>query len=171
MMKKPITAEAAFERMASLCARSEQCEADIRQKLFRMGIPPAQAAEIIDSLIGQRFIDNERFARAFANDKCRFSGWGRHKIRMALSAKRIGAADIALALDSIDPGDYTDALSRVASAKARGMDLNGPEGRDSRIRLYRHILSRGFESDFAMKAVREMAASQIRNSQTRKESR
>lgn len=158
-MPKPITPEAARIRLADLCARSEQCEADVRQKLYRLGLSSGEVQSIVTSLIEERFIDNARFARSFARDKCRFSSWGRNKIRLALAAKRISAADIAQGLASIEEHDYMDALRRTAAAKARGLDLNGAEARENRLKLFRHILSRGFESDLASKAIRELLSS------------
>lgn len=153
---RPTTPEAALARMADLCARSEQCEADIRQKLYRLGLQSGDVQKIIESLIADRFIDNARFARSFARDKSRFSLWGRNKIKLALAAKRISAPDIRQALDSIDEEDYMETLTRVTAAKARGLDLKGPDGRENRIKLFRHILSRGFESELATKAIRDL---------------
>lgn len=152
--KKPVTVDAARIRMADLCARSEQCEHDIRQKLFKMGLPSSQSNEVISYLTDNRFLDNSRFARSFARDKCRFSGWGKYKIRMALAAKRISSADISEGLDAIETDDYSDALRRTASAKARTLDLFGEDARENRMKLYRHILSRGFEPQLASDMVK-----------------
>lgn len=137
--------------MASLCARSEQCTHDIIRKLRNLGLPPDERAEVMDELRERGFLDDSRYARAFARDKVRFSGWGRMKIRGALAAKGIGgkAADAALA--AIEPADYADALSRAARAKARQIDLSTREGR---VKLFRHLISRGFEYDAAMEGVK-----------------
>lgn len=159
---KPITAEAAKLRMASLCARSEQCEADIRQKLYRLGLSSSEVQKIVSSLIDERFIDNARFARSFARDKVRFASWGRNKIRLALAAKRMTSSDITQGLEAIEEKDYHEALHRVALAKARDLDLNGAEGRENRIKLFRHLLSRGFESDLVSKTVNTLAESSKR---------
>lgn len=155
-MKKAITKEEARERMAALCARSEQCEADIRQKLYRLGFPSGIVQEIVTSLMEEKFIDNARFAGCFARDKCRFSLWGRNKIRLYLAAKRISSADIAKALESIDEKDYLYALHRTAATKARGMNLSGSDGRENRLLLFRHLVSRGFESSLASMAIKEI---------------
>lgn len=152
----PITPEAARLRMADLCARSEQCEADIRQKLYRLGLSSGDVQKTIEFLTEEQFIDNARYAQAFARDKCRFSSWGRNKIRMALAAKRISPALILQALDSIEQKDYLEALKRTAVSKARTLDLNGPEGRENRVKLFRHILSRGFEADLASKIIKQL---------------
>lgn len=159
--KKIPSPEKALLKMSDLCARSEQCESDIRQKLYRMGLASGQVQEVVTRLIEGKFIDNARYARSFARDKVRFSAWGRNKIRLGLMAKRISATDISAALEAIEEKDYLDALKRAARAKARGMELTGPDGRENRLKLFRHILSRGFESDLASKMVRDIAAGNI----------
>lgn len=152
-MKKPLSPEAARLRMADLCARSEQCEYDIRTKLTRLGIGGESADSIIDFLRRERFIDDLRFARSFARDKCRFSSWGNAKIRLGLLAKRLPRPAIEEGLEGIERKDYLDALRRVTLAKARQLDFSTETAADSRLKLYRHILSRGFESALASKAV------------------
>lgn len=154
--KKSVTKEAALTRMADLCARSEQCRYDVARKLSVMGLTGCQVEEILTYLKDNRFVDDARYAGSFARDKCRFSGWGRYKIRVALMAKHIPAGIISDALESIDQQDYTSALRRVAESKARSLDLWGEERRENRMKLYRHILSRGFESDAAQKIIRDI---------------
>lgn len=155
-VKKPLSPEAARLRMADLCARSEQCEFDIRTKLLRLGLSKSDSEELLQFLRDNKFIDNSRFAVSFARDKCRFSFWGKNKIRLGLMAKRIPKTDIDNALREIDNKDYIDALRRVTLAKGRQLDLTGENAREERLKLYRHILSRGFSSDLAAKAVESM---------------
>ena len=151
--KKPVTPEAAKLKMAALCARSEYCEYEIREKLWRMGISRYAADEIIGFLVENRFIDNLRFAKGFANDKTRFAGWGRRKTRQALALKRISSAHISEALENIDETEYEAALKRVAESKAKGLDLTSY---DDRTKLYRYLLSRGYESDMAARLISTM---------------
>ena len=84
---KQISAKDALVRLETLCARSEQSTGEAREKLRRWGILSADAEKIIDSLVDRRFIDNARFARAFARDKIRFSKWGRIKVSQKLREK------------------------------------------------------------------------------------
>lgn len=152
MKKSPKQADpdALLKRMAGLCARSEQCTFDIATKLFKAGLPRDKREEIIDYLTANRYLDDARFARSFASYKVRFAAWGKRKIRMALAAKRIGGAQIAEALDAIEERDYEEALQRVIESKKRDLDLSD---REQRAKLYRSLLSRGFESDFISKAI------------------
>ncbi len=140
---KQINPDKARLKMADLCARSEQCEHDIREKLKRYQLSSRDIDGIISFLSERHFIDNARFAKSFTNDKVRFSGWGRNKIRLALKMKKISYDDINSAFENIDESEYNHSLARVAKSKCKGMDLTDYEQRN---KLFRYLLSRGYES-------------------------
>lgn len=142
--KKTPDPDALLKRMAGLCAKSEQCTFDISSKLYKAGLPKEKREEIIEYLIANRYLDDSRFARSFASYKVRFSAWGKRKIRMALAAKRIPSQLISEALDNIDDTDYFNAISRVAQAKKKDLDLSD---RREVAKFYRQLLARGFEPD------------------------
>ena len=144
LQSRPADPEALLKRMAGLCAKSEQCIFDIRTKLFKAGLQREKREEIIDYLVANRYLDDARFARSFAGYKVRFAAWGKRKIRMALAAKRIPADFISAALESIDEEDYEAAITRVIESKKRELDISDS---NQRAKLYRHLLSRGFETD------------------------
>ena len=152
-MKKPYTKESALIAMGTLCARSEQCEADIVKKLRLKGLPYPDIQDVIAKLRSDSFIDDHRFARSFANDKVRFSAWGRNKIRLALITKRIESEAVAAALQSIDETDYKAALARAAQSKVKSLDL---QEYDDRLKLYKFLVSRGFESALASREVKRL---------------
>lgn len=152
--KKPVSMEAARLKMADLCARGEHCSFEIKEKLRKMQISTSIAEEITDYLIENRYIDNLRFATAFARDKVRLSGWGRNKIRMALAMKRIDSSDIREALDEIDEEDYDAALNKAAAAKAKSLDLSDY---NDRARLFRHLAARGFEASLISRTIKSLS--------------
>ena len=151
--KKPITKEAALLKMADLCARGEHCAFEIREKLRKMQLAASDANEIVEYLEENRYIDDSRFARAFARDKVKFSGWGKNKIRRALAMKRIPSAEISSALEEIDPEEYMAVAVNAAKAKARNLDLSDY---DDKGKLYRHLASRGFEGSVISKAIQSI---------------
>lgn len=156
-MKKEVTYEKVLLRLAGLCASSEQCSGDIRSKALKAGLSVTDAERVVEYLVGNKYVDDGRFARAFANDKVRFSGWGRMKIRIGLRSKGLSDAMVSSALQSIDADDYKEALGRALAAKARSLDLTDVKGRQS---LYRHLASRGFESSLIVSAIREFMSRQ-----------
>lgn len=155
MAKRKPTPDGMLLRMAGLCAGAEQCTADIRGKILRQGFSAEEAEHMITYLTQNRYIDDARYARAYAADKVRFSGWGRMKVRLGLRAKGMEDSVIAPALESIPDADYEEALRKVMAAKARGLDLGEVKDRQ---KLYRHMASRGFESQLIITEMRRYIA-------------
>lgn len=138
--RKPVSAESMRLRLAGLCARSEQCEYDLRLKMARAGLKTDEADSIIDFLREQRFLDDGRYVRAFVRDKITFSGWGPAKIRATLAAKRLPRAIVDEALEEAESEEMGKSLMRAARAKARSLDLTT---REDMVKLLRHLMSRG----------------------------
>lgn len=155
-MKREISFDAMLVRIAGLCAAAEQCSGDLRAKILKKGFSHQQADEMLSYLISNGYVDDTRYARAFASDKVRFSGWGKMKIRMALRVKGFSDSDISVALDNVSSADYAGALDKALSVKAGGLDLTDVRDRQ---RLYRHLASRGFESTVIIPAIRRYIAS------------
>lgn len=159
-MKRKPTAEEMLVKMAGLCANAEQCTADIRQKILKQGFSTEEAEKMISYLCANRYIDEARYSRAYAVDKVRFSGWGNMKVKMGLRGKGMSDAIISQALDYIPEKEYEYALEKVLSAKARALDLKDVKDRQ---KLYRHLASRGFESQLIISAIRNHIKRQLEN--------
>ena len=153
-MAKILTPPEALHRAAALCSSAEHCTADIREKLARWGVTEADSRTIIDRLVQERFIDEQRYAVAFVKDKFRFSGWGRIKMRYALQQKRIDGSDIDHALATLDEEQYNDRLLELLQAKSRSLRDDDPEAR--RAKLFRFATSRGFESALIFNALKQV---------------
>lgn len=151
MKRRKPTAEEMLVKMAGLCAGAEQCSADIRSKILKAGFALEEAETMLGYLQKNRYIDDSRYARAYAADKVRFSGWGRMKVRMGLRAKGISDSIVSQALENINGSDYAEALQKALVSKARSLDLADVKDRQ---KLYRHLASRGFESDVIIAAIR-----------------
>ena len=156
MKKKTITKEKALERLASLCSRSEQCEFDLIRKLTAWGISSSDRKDIIEYLKENRYVDDSRFAKSFANDKARFSSWGPFKIKSELSLRKIKSSFILEAIESIDREIWKEALLKNAASKSKALDLIGEEGLENSVKLFRYLANRGFSSEWSRKAVELM---------------
>lgn len=154
-MKRRPTAEEMLVRMAGLCAGAEQCSADIRAKILKQGFSADEAEKMLTYLCANKYIDDARYARAYAVDKVRFSAWGRMKVRMGLRAKGMSDAIISQALGYIPEKEYAETLDKVLLAKARSLDLTDVKDRQ---KIYRHLASRGFESQLIILAMRAICA-------------
>lgn len=151
MPPKPITPDNAYLRLTTLCARCEQAEGDLRKKLRDWGINSSDSNAIIERLKAERYLDNERYARAYCRDKLRFNGWGRIKIAYMLKGKGIEQEFIDAALADIDEEQYLAILNEALAAKAKTLGSKSEE--QIRASLLRFAASRGFEPALFFPAV------------------
>lgn len=149
-MKKPMSAEQATIRLEELCARSEQCTQEVREKLRKWGIGQHDSDVIVRHLTERHFIDDLRYATAYVRDKYRFSKWGRRKIYQGLAQKRI-ARDLAdEAMDEIDLREYANIAFNSIRLKLRSLPdtLTIQEKRE---KLLRFGIGRGYETSLLLK--------------------
>lgn len=148
---KIITPQEGYFKATTLCSRGEQCTGDILDKLKRWGIADVDAAAIISRLIEERYIDNERFARAYCRDKARFQSWGKRKIIFNLRQKGVSQEIIDDALTHVEDETYSEKLETTLRNKFK--TIAGKDPYKVRASLYRHAASRGFESQEIMQAI------------------
>lgn len=132
--------------MQRLCARREYCSAEIRRKLLsdrRNPLTESQAEEVLSSLRKENYLDDGRYAGAFARDKSSLSGWGMAKIRYALRSKGISEEDINRALESIEPERSQERLHQLLENRRRSL-ADDPKCRQ---KLLRFALARGYAYD------------------------
>lgn len=138
-----ITETEALNRMGAYCSTAEHCRAEVAEKLRRWGLAHEETERIITRLIQDKYIDEERFCRAFIKDKYLFAKWGKIKIGQALQLKKISPSVYWPYLNEIDEEEYLSILQKLLTAKRKSIrakneyELNG--------KLARFALSRGFE--------------------------
>lgn len=138
-----MTSKEALSRIASHCAIAERCKYDIEEKLKKWELSDGDIKQIINLLEKENYINEERFCRAYVNDKFRFSKWGKLKIRQGLQLKRVSTTAIYEALDTIDTKEYIDTLDAIISAKRKSIKAKNQYEFNNK--LIRFALSRGFE--------------------------
>ena len=128
-------------RMMRLCAGRECCRSEIRRKLS--GLPAADVQDILDTLCREGYLDDARYARAFAHDKSALQGWGSLKIRLALQQKQIGDAAIAAALEAIDQPAADARKEQLLQAKWKALAREDDPAR-KQAKFFRYALGRGY---------------------------
>ena len=144
-MKKEMNEQEAYLQLAALCAQAEHCEQEMRDKMKRWELDEMVQNHVINRLTEERYIDNERYARAFVKDKIRYNKWGRRKVQQALWMKRIDTDIQQRVLDEIDEKEYLDVLRPLLKQKRKSIKA----GNDYKLnqKLVRFALSRGFTFD------------------------
>ena len=141
-------------RLQKLCAKAEYYRADIYRKALKaLDGDSAQASRLVDSLVEDRYVDDARYASAFAREKASLQGWGPIKIRFQLRSKGISDAVIAAALEEVEPARAADKLERLLAVKARTLQ-GDPQ---FRLKLIKFGLSRGYEYEAVEEAVKKLS--------------
>ena len=143
---KELTEKEVLSRLQTLCARSEHCSHEMREKMMRWGVASDVQDTIVDRLIDDKFIDDERFARVFISDKLRFNHWGRRKIEQALFQKRIPKQISQPILNEITDQEYIEQLLPLIKSKRKSLS-SVEDDYELRQRLVRFALQRGFTFD------------------------
>lgn len=131
-------------RLQRLCSKAEYCRQDILRKATKDLDGDAEAAaRVLASLVEDQYVDDARFAVAFAREKASIQGWGPVKIRFQLRAKGVSEADITAALQEVEPEKAAGKLDRLLAAKAHVLQ-GDPQ---FKLKLIKFGLSRGYGYD------------------------
>src|SRR5215475_10354937 len=117
MYKKKLTKEQAIQKLRHYCGYQERCHSEVREKLYELGVWKKDHDEIIATLIEENYLNEERFAIAFAGGKFRVKQWGRVKIKYELKQKQVNDYSIRKALQQIDEKKYKTTLHKLTAEK------------------------------------------------------
>ncbi|NJK98551.1 MAG: RecX family transcriptional regulator [Bacteroidales bacterium] len=114
-----MTEKEALNITYKLCSKKEYSSGEIAAKLREWEFPDEKVQEIIQVLIREKFIDDHRYARAFVNDKLKFSRWGKIKIAYMLRQKGVVDDIVREALGEIEDSLYSEILLTELQKKAK----------------------------------------------------
>lgn len=142
---KEMTEQEAFTRLSAQCAQAEHCQHEMVEKMRRWGIGDDVQARVMTRLVGERYVDDERYARAFVKDKVKYNKWGRRKVEQALWLKHIDSDIQQRVLDEISTDDYVQVLRPLLQQKRKTTKAASPYELNQK--LIRFALGRGFGFD------------------------
>lgn len=147
--------EQALHKVAALCSKAEKCVFDVEKKLTQWEIPQSEIDEIVDYLIKEKFIDQERFVRYYIKDKLTFNGWGKQKVKFQLQQKKIDMSLFQQLWEEVDQDQYQEHLENLLKKKRKSI-------KDTDIwavkqKLMRFAAGRGFQMDEIYSALDALA--------------
>lgn len=144
-MQKPLSINEITSKMEHYCAYQERCHGEVVSKLKTMGLSRNEIDAIVVHLIDGNFLNEERFARAFARGKHRIKSWGISRIVNELKARNISQYNINAALKEINADEYDAAFHNLAERHWQGMTERHPLKR--RKKFCDFLLRKGYDSD------------------------
>lgn len=131
-----------LSRLQKLCSKAEYCRADVLRKALKDLEGDEEAAEkVVAALMAEKYVDDARYASAFAREKASLQGWGPVKIRFQLRGKGVSDSIITAALEEIEPEKADARLEKLLVAKARSLEGDPQQ----RLKLLKFALSKGYE--------------------------
>jgi regulatory protein len=143
--KKKHTPTEALAKIQHYCAYQERSHKEVKNKLFEYGLLSDQVDEILSRLITDGFLNEERFAKAFAGGKFRMKKWGKLKIKHELEMLGLTKNCIQRGLKEIEFSDYQKTLSSLIKKKSsESSEENIYKKRD---KIARYVINKGYEPD------------------------
>jgi regulatory protein len=145
------TEQDAYLTLAALCAQGEHCQWEMLEKMRRWEMDEAAQARVMERLVKERYVDDERYARAFVKDKVRYNKWGRRKVEQALWQKHISEDIRQRVLNELDDEEYLAVLRPLLKQKRRS--IKAQSDYEMNQKLMRFALGRGFTFDLIRQCV------------------
>ena len=145
--------EEALQKARHYCAYQERSHSEVRRKLTGFGLRRAEVEDLLSRLIEEDYLNEERFATAFAGGKFRVKKWGRNRIVHELRVRGVAEANIGQALKSIDDEEYRSCVQGLARKKWLELETSAPSPWERSSKVAAYLVARGFEGDLVRKAM------------------
>lgn len=145
----------AKQKAGRFCALRERSPNELFEKLQTWGIAEEDAAQLVTELSKEGFVDEQRFANAYCNDKFEFNSWGKQKIKAYIYTHKLSEAVVQNALDRIDPEKYFNRLLDLAKNKWDKLAKEEEFKRKQKTLAY--LVSKGFEQDLIWSAINSIS--------------
>lgn len=142
-------------KIEQYCAYSERCSSEVRAKLEKFGCEEETIDKLLTHLVEENFLDDERFAKAYANGKLRQNKWGKIKIGLYLKQKEIPPQLISTALASMDDLEYHDILEKILYKKLNSLREPNPYVKNHKAAQY--ATGKGFEQELIWAILKKSA--------------
>lgn len=143
--KRVYNIEIAIERLKNYCSLEDKCQWDVKQKMKEWGLPKISQDQIMELLINQKYIDEERYSKSFCRGKFKIKKWGKIKITNELQKKNISELYIAKGLEEINDAEYHKELDKQYQKKKDAINEKNNFIKNKKIATF--LITKGYESN------------------------
>ena len=148
----PLSTKEATLKAANFCAYQERSQQEVRNKLYDYGLHQVEVDEVLSDLITQGFVNEGRFAKAYAGGKFRMKQWGRIKILQGLKRHKISEYCMKMAMNEIDDDTYKTTLAELL--KKKSLTFKSDNDFERKTKIARYAIGRGFESELVWEVIK-----------------
>jgi regulatory protein len=143
LIRKQLSKEQALQKLKHYCGYQDRSHSEVKEKLYSLGVWKKDHDEIMAALIEEDYLNEERFALAFARGKFRMKQWGRVKIKYELKQRQVSEYSIKKALNQIDEKEYMTSLKKLA--EDRYVSLKGEQYLARKKKTVDYLMQKGYE--------------------------
>lgn len=156
MMQKNerLTPQQALQKLKHYCAYQERCHSEVKEKAYGYGLNKSEVDEAISQLIQEDYLNEERFALAFAGGKFRMKRWGRVKIKHELKQRQVSDYCIRKALASLDDEEYMRVLREETEKRWHSIRGSGTNAFVKMSKTRDYLVAKGFETDLVYQEIK-----------------
>jgi len=148
LQKKKYSYQELLNKMMRYCAMEEKSVFDLKIKLYNLNASKEEIEKIIDQLIDDNFLNEERYVRVFIKGKLNSRKWGRIKIENALRQKNVSSKLIEMLMEeTINPENYQSMIQSVLEKKMIELETKELETQKMKEKLFFYAASKGYEKD------------------------
>lgn len=151
MYKKQVTVEQALQKLKHFCSYQHRSHYETQQKLYSLGLYKKEVELLLSQLVEENYVNEERYAIAFASGRFKIKQWGRVKIKYEMQQHKVSSYNIAIALKSIDETDYLATLQALAVKKWASLKSEQYLNRQAKTTSF--LMQRGFEPNLIAAAI------------------
>lgn len=154
-MARQLGIKEAKQRAGRFCAFRERSPNELLEKILDWGVGEQDAENLVAELTKEKFVNEQRFANAYCNDKFEFNGWGKQKIKANIYSHKLSSQAIDIALDRIDSKKYEQCCFDLAERKWEKLSNNEPIKRKQKTLAY--LANKGYEMDLIWKCINKLS--------------
>lgn len=150
-----LTENGVFLKLAAYCSRAERCEFDVIKKMNLWNFNnPEHIKNIVNKLRSENFLNEERFCKAYINDKILYNKWGINKISYELKRRNISEKKINYYLSSFSDSLYEEQLTKILNSKIKTIKYK--DQYDLKSKLFRYALGKGYTYDLTKRCLSKL---------------
>ena len=152
---KTYTVDEAKARMERYCAYQERCHKEVHKKLKELRMIPEAIDQIVHHLLQHNYLNETRFAQAFARGKFKHKYWGKNRIVQELKMREISAFNIKIALKEIPENEYLSSFEALAEKRLNQL-TSEKNLQKKKKKLADYLFYRGWEANLVFNKINEL---------------
>ena len=143
----------AYDKLTRYCLYRERCTFEVQQKMYELKLDEDASQQLMNQLKEEKYLDDERYVKAYINARIYLKKWGKKKIQAELSLRKLDRTLVKKLLLEVDDPIYIRHLQELAEKKWN--TLYKKPDREKQAALLRYLSSKGYEQDLIMDWMKE----------------